>query len=801
MQAPALLKRALVVLAALLLAAPAQAQRSLYVTLVNSAKEEYDKGHYKESLRLSQKAKEIAVASNLNGLDLAVVNLNLAENSSMLGKFADAERLFKEALTNLEDSKKLLSDSGILIYNDYAALNLKLGHFSEAEGQLKSATEIADRLHGRISAGSALVANNLLNLYISWGKIDKAKPLLTEVAKILALPKSRNTIAVPFGYFNIANFAMTVGKYNEAEKCFNLAIDSGKAVLGEQHTHMALLYRGFASLRAKQYRFADADNLLTKALEIDTAAMGKEHVNTARDMILKADALCDLGKYDEAREMAQNALEIAKQFLGSENNIECAEAHTALGRIDAHLGNYTVAENYLKDGLAVEKEVLGPCNIRTVAIMRRLAIAEADQGNCKEAIKQIEQARANLTETLPENHPELIATAKDAGYIYLRAGLLEEAQKSLSAAADKAVTTFGEDNPLTLGIVRDLASLEFSRKNYQSAESRLKSVIEKEDKNEANTMLAADLTQLALVLKAEGKDGEALPLLSRAGKLTEKLPGASPRLEPVNPSLTGQESPVTDKWALLIGVSNFKDPSINLKYAAKDATDFANFLKQKEGFKADHVKVLLDGNATRQGIIDNMGDKWLGRLAAPSDLVIIYVSSHGSTSQEDASGVNFLVAYDTNKNSLISTGIPMQWFSKMIKEQVHAKRVLLILDVCHSAAAGGGDKAIGRSSVISIEPEKFLAGEGQMVICSSAKDQVSWESVNYQNSVFTRRLIDAMAPRGTTVTDAFSHLKDDVQLEVLRDRGQLQTPIIWASKWSGAAPVLSAEPTAPRPGL
>src|SRR6185369_9538657 len=34
--------------------------------------------------------------------------------------------------------------------------------------------------------------------------------------------------------------------------------------------------------------------------------------------------------------------------------------------------------------------------------------------------------------------------------------------------------------------------------------------------------------------------------------------------------------PIKDKWALVIGISKFKDPTINLQYASKDAKDFAN---------------------------------------------------------------------------------------------------------------------------------------------------------------------------------------------------------------------------------
>jgi uncharacterized caspase-like protein len=171
----------------------------------------------------------------------------------------------------------------------------------------------------------------------------------------------------------------------------------------------------------------------------------------------------------------------------------------------------------------------------------------------------------------------------------------------------------------------------------------------------------------------------------------------------------------------------------------------------------------------------------------------VYVSSHGSRSQDEAGGVNFLVAHDTNKNSLLATGIPMQWLTKMVKEQVHSDRVVLILDVCHSGAAGQGAKSLTRAA--ALDPRTFNIGSGQMIICSSLAEQVSWESSNYENSVFTRRLMEALQSKKdkTTLIEAYNQLKVLVESEVLRDRAELQTPVLWNKGWTGKDPVLAGE--------
>ena len=62
-------------------------------------------------------------------------------------------------------------------------------------------------------------------------------------------------------------------------------------------------------------------------------------------------------------------------------------------------------------------------------------------------------------------------------------------------------------------------------------------------------------------------------------------------------------TPVTDKWALLVGISKFDRPSLNLKYAAKDAGDFKDFLINKCHFAADHILSLENERATKDNIM------------------------------------------------------------------------------------------------------------------------------------------------------------------------------------------------------
>ena len=256
--------------------------------------------------------------------------------------------------------------------------------------------------------------------------------------------------------------------------------------------------------------------------------------------------------------------------------------------------------------------------------------------------------------------------------------------------------------------------------------------------------------------------------------------------------------PVHDKWAIVVGISKFEKPSVPpLKYSAKDARDFYDYLIKEANFQPDHVRLILDEKATRRRILSELDNMFLGRVARPDDLIVLFFSTHGSPAQLDKMGKNFIVAYDTEPNELFATGIEMQAMTRDLKERVDAKRVLLVLDACHS----GGTTAKGIHRVGNFDTDALAIGTGQMVICSSEPDQQSWESKRYNNGVFTRKLLDALRSKGrdTSIEEAFSAATSSVQDEVRQDYpGVRQTPVI-RSKWSGEKLILAVKPVAAGP--
>ncbi|MCA9802545.1 MAG: SEL1-like repeat protein, partial [Cyanobacteria bacterium HKST-UBA02] len=257
--------------------------------------------------------------------------------------------------------------------------------------------------------------------------------------------------------------------------------------------------------------------------------------------------------------------------------------------------------------------------------------------------------------------------------------------------------------------------------------------------------------------------------------------------------------PVRDKWALVVGISKFDNPAIpKLKYSAKDASDFYNYLVNEANFKPDHVRVLLDEKATQRRLLSELGSKFLARVVKPDDLVVLYFSTHGSPGQLDVRGRNYLVSYDSDPDDLFATGIEMQKLLDSIQGRVLTDRVLLVLDACHSGFAGPTSK--GMSRIGNFDAAELAQGSGQLVICSSQPSERSWESERYDNGVFTHNLLRGLRSQGerTTLVDAFRVAKSSVEDEVREDRpGARQTPVL-KGRWSGNDLIVAIPPRSPQ---
>ena len=279
------------------------------------------------------------------------------------------------------------------------------------------------------------------------------------------------------------------------------------------------------------------------------------------------------------------------------------------------------------------------------------------------------------------------------------------------------------------------------------------------------------------------------------------------RLDPFHlaaPPEPGETLPRTvhDKWALVIGVSKFRDPSINLEFTGKDATDFSALLTNPVygRFQADHVHLVTDAQATTKRIKQELN--WLARSAGRNDLAVIYLSSHGTPRQADIAGVNYIYTADTevtDQDSLYATALPMVEVVNVMRTRVQARRAVVFLDTCHSGEAVGA--GLKPSSVNAATLNRMIEGVGRVVVASSQADQESYESRSINHGFFTYNLIRALKQDNglDDIDKVYAFVRDQVSRQVLAEKHREQTPVM--SKGTQAAEIVIGVQTGSRAAL
>lgn len=203
---------------------------------------------------------------------------------------------------------------------------------------------------------------------------------------------------------------------------------------------------------------------------------------------------------------------------------------------------------------------------------------------------------------------------------------------------------------------------------------------------------------------------------------------------------------VSQKWALVIGISSFHDPRLNLRYARKDADAISALLKDPVygRFSADHVRLVEDDQATTVNV--RAGLNWLARQASPDDLALIYIATHGTARDQDEAGASYVVTFDTDTESrdgLYSTAIPLVEISNVVRTRLKALKAVVILDTCHSQGAVSQTVTVPASMAPQMV-EHIREGTGRVILGASQSEESSYESPKYGHGLFTFHLLDAL---------------------------------------------------------
>ena len=297
-------------------------------------------GDYAQGLRFAQDLMELAKPDGEETVAFARAANWVAYNLNALGRYEEAEPLFRRGL---EIRELVLGpdhpDTATSNNNVAANLNAQ-GRFAEAEPLYRKGLAIRERVLGPDHPDTAAGYNNVAaNLYAQ-DRYAEAEPVYRKglaIRERVLGPDHPDTAA---SYNNVAASLNAQGRYAEAEPLYRKGLEIRERVLGPDHPNTALSYNNLAANLNALRRHAEAEPLFRKGLEIQERVLGPDHPDTASSYNNVATNLFYQGRVAEAEPYLRKAVEIVERLLGPDHpnartmraNLEVLEQRLGKGR-------------------------------------------------------------------------------------------------------------------------------------------------------------------------------------------------------------------------------------------------------------------------------------------------------------------------------------------------------------------------------------------------------------------------------------------------------------------------------------
>jgi WD40 repeat protein len=186
-------------------------------------------------------------------------------------------------------------------------------------------------------------------------------------------------------------------------------------------------------------------------------------------------------------------------------------------------------------------------------------------------------------------------------------------------------------------------------------------------------------------------------------------------------------------YVLAVGVSRYKDPNFNLKYAAADAQAISKLLEQQghEFLQVAPPKLLTNEQANLSSIKAAFAE--LAGQVKENDVFLLYLAGHGMVFD---GAFHFIPQENTNEEDFRNSSLDEQGFQALL-ETIHAQYSLILLDTCHAGVMTHWDFKEEETAFI-----KLKRATGRTVLAASFDK--AWENNELKHGFFTTALLNGL---------------------------------------------------------
>jgi CHAT domain-containing protein len=197
----------------------------------------------------------------------------------------------------------------------------------------------------------------------------------------------------------------------------------------------------------REGKYAQAQGVAQRAVEIDERVFGADHPDTAAALLALATAYRGTGAYTKALPLAERALVIREKASGSDSP-ETAAALYNLSEVYRGLGEYAKALPLAQHALGIRERTLGSNHLDTALSRNDLGLLYYSMGNDKQAFELIDQALRVREKQLPPDSPDIAESLNNLAVVFLHKKMYAEALTRFERALAIKERAYGPDHPL-----------------------------------------------------------------------------------------------------------------------------------------------------------------------------------------------------------------------------------------------------------------------------------------------------------------------------------------------------------------
>jgi CHAT domain-containing protein/Flp pilus assembly protein TadD len=404
----------------------------------------------------------------------------------VLGKYSEAERLYKLALPIFEKAKPSAASIRDLAktLNGLGRVYEHQGRYAEAEAVQKRALSVVESSPDSDQMVVSYALEDLGNAYFGEGRYAEAEDYYKRTLAIREKAPGGDRTAVSQTLNLLSNVYMRTGRFDEAEALLKRAVDIQEKGFGPNHPDVAKSLSNLAELYRLRGRYSDAEPLLKRALEIQEKALSPDHPHVGVTLNNLALTYWNWGRYADAEPIYRRSVEVQEKALGREHP-QVALSLNNLGLVYMRLGRYAEAEPVLKRALAIREKVLPKDHPDIGQSLGNLAATYRYAGRPAEGLPLLQRAVAimeknfgpdqlNVTYSLTATANAYVALQRYAeGEPFARRSLAIR-EKALGADHTDVASVLKTLAQIDLGRNRVLPAADFSRRAAQVAIRALK---------------------------------------------------------------------------------------------------------------------------------------------------------------------------------------------------------------------------------------------------------------------------------------------------------------------------------------